>query len=207
MYSFSYLEPVHCFMPSSNCCFLTCIQIFQEAGQVVWYSHLFKNFPQFVVIHTVKGFAIVNKAEIEDFSLWESRWELKSPSFHIRFLTTSVRRVYYHLLFANRFSNTLHTWPQKDSNEVGILKKVTSCFTNSEMAMWGMLLEVLLRRVILPSGVGVREAVSSFFGSQLRTVSTIAHYCQSAILKKQQRVLFYIPHSYATTSMLLATGE
>ena len=51
----------------SNCCFLTCIQISQEAGKVVWYSHLFKNFPQFVVIHTVKGFGIVNKAEIDVF--------------------------------------------------------------------------------------------------------------------------------------------
>ena len=56
-----------CSMYSSNCCFLTCIQIFQEAGQVVWYSHLLKNFPQFVVIHTVKGFGIVNKAEIDVF--------------------------------------------------------------------------------------------------------------------------------------------
>ena len=46
-------------MPSSNCCFLTCIQIFQEAGKVVWYSNLFQNFPQFIVIHTVKGFSIV----------------------------------------------------------------------------------------------------------------------------------------------------
>ena len=52
-------------MSSSNCCFLTCIQISQEAGQVVWYSHLFQNFPQFIVIHTVKGFGIVNKAEID----------------------------------------------------------------------------------------------------------------------------------------------
>ena len=51
-------------MYSSNCCFLTCIQISQEAGQMVWYSHLFKNFPQFAVIHTVKGFGIVNKAEV-----------------------------------------------------------------------------------------------------------------------------------------------
>ena len=51
-------------MSSSNCCFLTCIQISQEAGQVVWYSHLLKNFPQFVVIHTVKGFDVVNKAGI-----------------------------------------------------------------------------------------------------------------------------------------------
>ena len=54
-------------MSSSNCCFLTCIQISQEAGQVVWYSHLFQKFPQFVLIHTVKGFGIVNKAEIDVF--------------------------------------------------------------------------------------------------------------------------------------------
>ena len=54
-------------MSSSNCCFLTCIQISQEAGQVVWYSQLFQNFPQFVMIHTVKGFGIVNKAEIDVF--------------------------------------------------------------------------------------------------------------------------------------------
>ena len=67
MYSFSYLEPVSCFMSSSNCCFLTCIQVSQEAGQVVWYSHLFQNFPQFIVIHTVKGFCTVNKAEIDVF--------------------------------------------------------------------------------------------------------------------------------------------
>ena len=67
MYSFPYLEPVCSSMSSSNCCFLTCIQISQEAGQVVWYSHLFQNFPQFLVIHTVKGFGIVNKAEVDDF--------------------------------------------------------------------------------------------------------------------------------------------
>ena len=54
-------------MSGSNCCFLTCIQVSQEAGQVVWYSHLLKNFPQFIVIHTVKGFGIVNKAEIDVF--------------------------------------------------------------------------------------------------------------------------------------------
>ena len=54
-------------MSSSNCCFLTYIQVSQEAGQVVWYSHLFRNFPQFIVIHTVKGFGIVNKAEVGVF--------------------------------------------------------------------------------------------------------------------------------------------
>ena len=54
-------------MSGSNCCFLTCIQISQDAAQVVWYSHPFQNFPQFVVIHTVKGFGIVNKAEVDVF--------------------------------------------------------------------------------------------------------------------------------------------
>ena len=56
-------------MSGSNCCFLTCIQISQEAGQVVWYSHLSQNFSQFIVIHTVKDFGIVNKAEINFFFL------------------------------------------------------------------------------------------------------------------------------------------
>ena len=67
VYSFPDLEPVCCSKSSSNCCFLTCIQVSQEAGQVVWYSHLFKNFPQFVVIHTVRGFGIVNKAKVDIF--------------------------------------------------------------------------------------------------------------------------------------------
>ena len=54
-------------MSSCNCCFLTCIQIFQEAGKVLWYSHLFQNFSQFVVIHIVKGFSIVKEAELDVF--------------------------------------------------------------------------------------------------------------------------------------------
>ena len=54
-------------MSSSNCCFLTCIQISQEAVQVVWYCYLFQNFPHLIVIHTVKGFGIINKAEIDVF--------------------------------------------------------------------------------------------------------------------------------------------
>ena len=88
MYSFSYLEPVCCSMgssalmlpwaehltlapnssmSSSNCCLMTCIKVSWEAGQVVWYSHLFQNFPQFIVIHIVKGFGLVNKAEVDVF--------------------------------------------------------------------------------------------------------------------------------------------
>ena len=61
------LESFCCSMSSSNCCFLTCIRISQKAGKVVWYSHLLKNFPRFVVIHTFKGFGIVNKAEVDVF--------------------------------------------------------------------------------------------------------------------------------------------
>ena len=62
-------EPVRCSMSGYNCCFLTCIQISQEAGKVLWYSHLFKNFPQFVVIHTVKGLGTVNETE-----KWKWKW-------------------------------------------------------------------------------------------------------------------------------------
>ena len=64
---FSYLEPVSCSLSSSDSCFLNCKQISQETGQVVWYFHPFQNFPQFIVIHTVKGFGIVNKAEVDVF--------------------------------------------------------------------------------------------------------------------------------------------
>ena len=64
---FSNSEPVCCPMSGSNCWFLTCIQVSQKAGKVAWYSHLFENVPQFIVIHAVKGFGVVNKAEIDVF--------------------------------------------------------------------------------------------------------------------------------------------
>ena len=67
MYSFFYLEPLCCSMSSSNCFFLTCIQISQKTGKVSWYSHLLKNFPQFIFIHTVKGFGLLNKAKVDVF--------------------------------------------------------------------------------------------------------------------------------------------
>ena len=57
-------------MSSSNCCFLTCIQVSQGTVQVVWYSHLLKNFPQFLVIHTVKGFDIVKDLKWQSIC-WE----------------------------------------------------------------------------------------------------------------------------------------
>ena len=65
--SFPNLESVCCSMSSSNCCFLTCIQISQVGGQVISYSPLFKNFPKCVVIHTVKSFSIANEAKLDVF--------------------------------------------------------------------------------------------------------------------------------------------
>ena len=66
-------------MSGSNCCFFSCTQVSQEAGKVVWYSHLFKNIPQFVLIYTVKIFSIVNEAEVDIFGIllafiWSNRW-------------------------------------------------------------------------------------------------------------------------------------
>jgi len=60
-------QSIHYSMSGSNCCFLTCIQVFQEAGNVVCYSHLLKNFPQFAVIHTVQDFGVVNETEVDVF--------------------------------------------------------------------------------------------------------------------------------------------
>ena len=70
MYSFDIFpnfEPVSCPMPGSNCCFLARIQVSQEIGKMLWYFYFFKNFPQFVVIHTVKGFSVINRAEVDFF--------------------------------------------------------------------------------------------------------------------------------------------
>ena len=66
-------EPISCSIQGSNCCFLTCIQVSQETGKMLWYSHLSKSFPQFVMIHTVKGFSIADETEIDVF--------LKFPCF------------------------------------------------------------------------------------------------------------------------------
>ena len=100
MYSFSNLEPVHCFMSGSNCCFLTCIQVSQEARKAVWYSHFFQNFPQFTVIHSVKGFSIVNEAEVDVF--------LEFPCFMIQWMLAIWSLV--PLLFLNPACTSRSSW-------------------------------------------------------------------------------------------------
>ena len=115
MHSFSYLEPVCCSMSSSNCCFLTCIQISQEAGQVGWYSHLLQNFPQFIVIHTVKGFGIVNKAEIDVFLelscffWWSSGcWQFISGSSAFSKTSLNIWKFTVHILLKPGLENVEH---------------------------------------------------------------------------------------------------
>ena len=115
MYSFSYMEPVCCFMFSSNCCFLTCIQVSQEAGQVVWHAHLFQNFPQFIVIHTVKGFGIVNKAEIDVFLVlscffqWSSGcWQLISGPSAFSKTSLNIWMFTVHILLKPGLENFEH---------------------------------------------------------------------------------------------------
>ena len=86
MYSFPNLEIVCYSTSGSNCCFLTCTQISRDRSGGVWYSHLLKNFPQFVVTHTVKGFGVVNKAEVNVF--WNSlafQWSSRCWQFDLWF--------------------------------------------------------------------------------------------------------------------------
>ena len=115
MYSFSYLEAICCSMSSSNCCFLTCIQVSQEAGQVVWYSHLFQNFPHLIVIHKVKGYDIVNKAEIDIFMQLSCFFDnpvdvgnLISSSSAFSKTSLNIREFTVHLLLKPGLENSEH---------------------------------------------------------------------------------------------------
>ena len=101
MYCLPNFEPVHGSVSSSNSCFLTCIQISQKVGKVVWYSQPFKNFStaittkfQFVVIHTVNGFSIVNKAELDVFlELLHFLWSNGCLQFDLWFLCLVAQMV------------------------------------------------------------------------------------------------------------------
>ena len=102
MYYFPHFRPICCSISSSNCCFLTCIQVSQKAGQMVWYSHFFKYFPQFVVIHAVKGFSVVNGTEVDVFFFFfQNSWAFsviqhvleEEMAFHGRSHLTLMREV------------------------------------------------------------------------------------------------------------------
>ena len=113
MYSFPNLEPVCCSMSGSNCCFLTCFLTCswpsQEAGKLVWYFHFLKNFPQFVVIHTLKGFGVVSEAE--DVSLEPSCFsddQLISGSSAFSKSSLNIWKLLVHVLLKPRLENFEH---------------------------------------------------------------------------------------------------
>ena len=121
--AFPNFEPVHCSMFSSNCCFLTRIHISQETGKMVWYSHFFKNLPQFVLIHTVKGLSIVSEAEVNVFLefpcfLWSSWcWQLdlwflchfRTQLVHLEVLSSHTAEAWLERFGASLCSNALCT--------------------------------------------------------------------------------------------------
>ena len=102
-------------MSNYDCGFLTCIQISQEAGKVVWYPHLFNNFPQFVVIHTVKGFSVVNEAEVDaflEFSCFSydltDVGHLISGSSAFSKSSLNIRKFKFHVLLKSGLENFEH---------------------------------------------------------------------------------------------------
>ena len=110
-------------MSGPNCCFLTCIRFSQESGKVVWYSHLFKNFPQFVVIHTVKSFSIVNEADIFlkffCFSYYPTdAGNLISGSSAFSKSSLNIWKFLVHVLLKPRLENFEHYFASIEMSEV-----------------------------------------------------------------------------------------
>ena len=135
MYSFSYLEPVCCSMSSSNCCFLTSISVSQEVGQVVWYSHLFQNFPQFIVIHTVKGFGIVNKvAWTSGSSRFTYCWSLAWKILSITLLACEMSAIVWYFEHTSDISQFMYEKEKKNK-----IKNKTS------LNIWKLTVHVLLK--------------------------------------------------------------
>ena len=113
--TFSSFEPVHCSLSSSNCWFLIGIQISQNEGKVVWYFHLFRNFLQFFVIYTVKGFSVVNEGELDIFSgiplpfLWSNGcWYFISGSSAFSKSSLNIWRFSDHVLLKPGFNDFEH---------------------------------------------------------------------------------------------------
>ena len=115
MYCFPTFELIHCSTPGSNCCFLTCIQVSLEAVKVVLYSPLFKNFPEFVVIHTVKAFGLVTEAEVDVFLEFSCFFNdpmdvgnLISGSSAFSKSNLNIWKFFVHILLKSRLDNFEH---------------------------------------------------------------------------------------------------
>ena len=114
-------------MSSSNCCFLTCIQISQEAGQVVWYSHLLKNFPQFVVIHSQRLWHS-QQSRSRCFSgilllfLWsDGCWQLISGSYAFSKSSLNIWKFLVHILLKPSLENFQHYFASIRNKHKGVV--------------------------------------------------------------------------------------
>ena len=145
------MEPVCCSMSSSNCCFLTCIEVSQGAGQVVWYSHLFQNFTQFIGIHTVKDIGIVNKAEIDVFFELSCLFNdpadvgnLISPSSALSKTSLNIWKFMVHLLLKpglENFEHYLHSvWDECNCAVVWTSREAPSPVYNTTFLFVGTML-------------------------------------------------------------------
>ena len=140
MCSFPNFEPVRCSMSSSNYCLLTCTQLFQEAANVVWYPHLFKNLPQFFVIHT-KSLA----QSLKQMLVWNNLRSKVFPSllFPSIYLHCSLKKASYLSLL---FSGTLHS--------VGYIFPLLLCLCFSFPQLLSLLRQPLCLLAFLFSGDG-----------------------------------------------------
>ena len=121
MYSVPNFEPVHFPMSGFNCCCFNCIQVSQETGKVVWYSYFLHNFPQFVVIHSVKGFSIVIEADV-------------CVCIHTHTHTHTHTHIY-------RYSSCFFY----DPVDVGSLISGFSAFSKSSLYVWKFSVHILLK--------------------------------------------------------------
>ena len=151
--------PFCCSMHISNCCFLTCIQISQEAGQVVWYSHLL-NFPQFVVIHTVKGFGIINKADVflELFCFFYDPVDVGNlisgffPCQHFKGIV-SLSSDFHHFIWAGSFQSYCCSFEGNLSYPIPVLDNqvllfITMCLLGICSAFWICRLSCIISKIL-----------------------------------------------------------
>ena len=109
MYSFPNLELACCFMSSSNYCFLTRIQVFQETGK--WSAILnSKNFPQFVIIHIVKGFGLVTETEVDGFSWNSLALSMIQQMLTIWYLVSAFAKSSLYLFYIIELLDVLGSW-------------------------------------------------------------------------------------------------
>ena len=145
-------------MSSSNCCFLICIQVYQEVGQVVWY--LLKNFPQFIVIHTVEGFGVVSKAEIDVFLELSCFFDdpvdigsLISGSSAFSKTSLNICKFMIHVLL--KLGHTIQVWPK--SNPLWLYSEVRNRFKGLDLIdrepdeLWMKVLTLYVRQWSRPS--------------------------------------------------------